>query len=166
MPGATFLSLLIGPMATKYELLVDDTVQQDGRSLSRVRRLSDGLLGGYIETQDNLAQSGGCFLFEKSRAFGNSRIRDDAELYGMVYGEAVLAGNAKVFGEVFGQARVLDHAIVRGRVYDQALVKDSAEVYGQAYGRSVVEDHAKVYGQIYGTAKASDHEVVFGSKSR
>jgi hypothetical protein len=152
-------------MGTKYELLTDDTVQQNGRTLRRVRRLSDGLLGGYIETQDNLAQIGSCFLFDKSRAFENARIRDNAELYGAVHGDAILAGDCKVFGEVFGQAQILGRATVRGRVYDQAIVKDDAEIFGQAYGHSVVEGHAKVFGQIYGTARASDHEVIYGSKN-
>jgi len=151
-------------MATKYELLVDDTVQQDGRTLCRVRRLSDGLLGGYIETQDNLAQAGNCFLFDRSRAFGNARIKDNAEVRGAVYDDAVVGGDSRISGEVFGAAQILDQATLQGRAYDQAIVRGSAEVYGQAYGHSVVEDSAKVYGQIYGYARASDHEVIFGSK--
>jgi hypothetical protein len=148
----------------KYELVSADTVAQDGRTLVRVRRLSDGLLGGYIETQDNLAQAGQCFLYEKSRAFGNARIVDNAAVYGMVYEDAVVGGDAEVYGEIFGQAQVRGHATIRGRAYDQAVVADFAEVYGQAYGHAIAEGHAKVYGQIYGTARVSNYDVVYGSK--
>lgn len=163
--GAVAPSISFGQAAMKYELLADDTVQQDGRLLYRVRRLSDRLLGGYIETQDNLAQTGDCFLFDKSRAFGSARIKDNAEVYGIVYDDAVVAGDSKVYGEVFGQAQIVGHAIVRGRAYDQTVIKDSAEVYGQAYGYSIIEGNAKVYGQVYGSARITDHEVVYGSRS-
>lgn len=148
----------------KYELLADDIVQQDGRILRRVRRLSDGLLGGYIETEDNLAQTGACFLFERSRAFGNARIRDNAAVYGIVYDDAVVADVSKVFGEVFGQAQILDRAVIRGRAYDQAIIRGDAEVFGQAFGYSVVEDYAKVYGRIGGSGRASGRDIIFGIK--
>lgn len=149
----------------KYKLLSDDTVFQDGLTLFRVYRISDGLLGGYIETQDNLAQAGDCFLYDKSRAFGNARIRDNAAVYGMVYEDAFVGGDSKIYGEAFGRAQIRGHAIVQGRAYDDAIIEDFAEVYGQAYGHAVIEGHAKIYGQIYGTAKASNNDVVYGSKS-
>ena len=165
--GAVALSSLADAQtAMKYELLPGDTVMQDGRTLFRVCRLSDGLLGGYVEREDNLAQTGACFLYNESRAFGRSRIQDNAQVYGLVYDEALIGGDATVYGEVFGQAQVLDHATVRGRVYDHATVKDHGEIHGQAYGHSVVEGYAKVFGQIYGTARASDHEVIYGTRSR
>ncbi len=163
--GAAFRPVSFGQAAMKYELLADDTVLQEGRTLFRVHRLSDGLLGGYIERQENLAQVGDCFLYDKSRAFGNARITGNAAVYGMVYQDAVVGGDSKVYGEVSGQAQIRGHAAVRGRAYDHAVITDFAEVYGQAYGHAVVEGHAKVYGQIYGTAKASNNDVVYGLKS-
>jgi hypothetical protein len=152
--------------AMKYEMVAGDTVVQDGRTLFRVRRLSDGLLGGYIEREDNLSQSGSSFLYNESRAFGRARIQDNAQVYGMVYDDAVIGGDARVYGEVFGHAQVLGHATVRGRVYDRAIVRDRGEVYGQAYGQSIVEGSAKVFGQIYGTARASGDEIIYGIRSR
>lgn len=162
--GAAVCSGSFAQVAMKYELLFGDTVLQDGVTLYRVRRLSDGLLGGYIETQDNLAQAGNCFLYDKSRAFANARIMDNAALYGMIYQDAAMGGDSKVYGELFGQAQIRGHATVQGRVYDQAVIAEYAEIYGQAYGRAVVDGHAKVYGQIFGTAHASDNDVVYGSK--
>ena len=151
-------------MPMKYELVSGDTVQQDGKTLTRIRRLADGQLGGYIETQDNLAQTGSCWVFGDSRAYGNARIGDNAELHGTAHDDAIIGGDGQVHGEAFGQSQVLDHAFVRGRVFDQAVVKGFAEVNGQAFGHSVVQDHAKVFGQIFGSATATGNEIVFGSK--
>jgi hypothetical protein len=151
-------------MATKYEILPDDTVQQDGRTLHRIRRLSDGVLGGYIETQDNLAQAGNCFLLGHSRAYENVRITDNAQVSGTVHGDAAISGDSQIFGQVYGQAQVQGSAIVRGNAYDQAVIKDSAELYGQAFGHAVMEDNCKVFGQVYGTAVISGSEIVFGSR--
>ena len=161
----SFGARMSGVAAMKYELLSDDTVLQDGHTLFRVRRLSDGLLGGYIEQQDNLAQTGTCYLFNESRAFGQAHIEGDAQVYGMVYDRAFVGGQSIVYGEVFGQASIRDQAKVHGRVYDQAVIKDYGEIFGQAFGRSVVEDHAKVFGLIYGTGRASGSEVIYGTRS-
>src|SRR6266567_9286617 len=124
----------------KYSVIPDDTVSQNGRTLYRVRRLSDGLLGGYIESEKNLSQSGNCFLYNKSRVFGNARIKDDAQLYGLAYDNTVIAGASVVYREAFGDSQILDQAVVHGRAYDRAIIKDSSELYGQAFGDSVVED--------------------------
>jgi hypothetical protein len=102
----------------KYEVVANDPIQLDGKTLHRVRRLSDGVIGGYIETQDNLAQAGDCFLFGISRAYDNARITDNAQVYGTVYGSAIISGDSKVYGEVFDQAQVLGQAIIRGRAHD------------------------------------------------
>jgi hypothetical protein len=146
------------------ELLQNDTVSQGGRTLYRVRRLSDGLLGGYIESEANLSQTGNCFLFSKSRAFGNARIRDNAQVYGLVYDDAQVSGDAQVYGQIFGHAQVKDRAVVHGQVYERATVKDDGEVFGQAYGNSVIKDNAKVYGLIYGHSTVSGNDIIYGQK--
>lgn len=150
----------------KYQIVPDDIVHQDGRTLHRVRRIADGLLGGYIESESNLDQAGACFLFDKSRAYDNARITGDAELYGTLYGDAVLGGNASVFGEVFDAAQVQGHARVQGRAYGRARIADHAQLFGQAFDDAVIEGHAKVYGQISGSARASGDEVIYGVKNR
>ena len=45
-------------MGQKYELVTTDTRMVRGATLNRIRRKSDGLLGGYVETEANLSQSG------------------------------------------------------------------------------------------------------------
>ena len=96
-----------------------------GRTLHRIKRISDGLIGGWIESEENLSHKDDCF----------------------VYGEAVVCGEA----EVCGKARVYGKAVVYGKaeVYGKAVVCGEAEVYGEArvYGEAVV-DRFKIISEI------------------
>ena len=57
----------------KYKLLDTDMIKLDGKVLYRIEALKDfsnvsrGDLGGYIETVDNLAQRGNCWVFDEAR---------------------------------------------------------------------------------------------------
>ena len=75
----------------KYEF-TGETLEHEGRTLKRIRRLSDGKLGGWIESEDNLSH------------YGDSWVYDNAKVYGCAEG----CGYAKVFGdaEVYGNAQV------------------------------------------------------------
>ena len=97
----------------KYELS-NITIEFNGVTLYRIKALKDfsdvkaGDLGGWVEKEDNLSQS------------GDAWIGGDAK----VYGNAVVCDNAKVFGK----AKVHDNAFV----CDNAWVYDNAQVYGRA----------------------------------
>ena len=104
----------------KYELTAE-FIEKWGKKLFRIKALISfgsveaGELGGYVEKEDNLAQT------------GNAWVSGDAEVYGTawVYGNAWVSGNARVYGdaEVYGNARVSGNAEVSG----------DAEVYGDAW---------------------------------
>ena len=105
-------------MTKKYELT--DEVNLFG--LHRVRYLRDlpginkGELGGWIEKEENLDQSGDALVAGDAHVFGNARVSSNAWVYGdtfvydnaRVYGDAHVFGNAQVAGDahVFGNARV------------------------------------------------------------
>ncbi|MCW1249647.1 hypothetical protein ODZ83_05505 [Acaricomes phytoseiuli] len=125
----------------KYETIPDPS------GLLRIRALRDiprygvkaGDLGGLIEQERNLSQSGDAWIGCYARAV------DDAE----VAGYAVLAGKA-VVGE---RALVGGNALVR----DKALVSGNAKVRGNAWlsGDSLVSGNALVRGNalVSGNAK-------------
>ncbi|WP_338156081.1 hypothetical protein [Bartonella krasnovii] len=79
-------------MATekKYEL-TDETIEVDGRTLYRIRALSDfgnvkaGDLGGFIENEINLSHYGNCWVAGRAAIYGVGRLIGDAEVFG--YGE-------------------------------------------------------------------------------
>ena len=58
----------------KYKLLKKNFIEVDGRKLYRVKRLSDGLIGGYIESEKNLSHEGSCFVYDDAKVHGNARV--------------------------------------------------------------------------------------------
>ena len=117
----------------------------DGRTLQRIERLGDGVIGGFIESEANLSQSGSCFLHGDSVAYGNARISDDAQVYGQAYGDAKVSGLATIRGSVFDRAEVSGRAIVQGRVYEDAKVMDAAVVRGSVFGSASVSGDCLLY---------------------
>jgi len=122
-------------MNLKYEF-TGETKKFDSITLRRIRRLSDGLVGGWIESKKNLSQEGNAFVYG----------------YALVYGDAMVCGNARVYGNawVFGNAQVFGYAQVDGnaQVYGNARVSGNAKVSGNAmvYGSAWVDGNAQVYG--------------------
>jgi hypothetical protein len=148
----------------KYVFVTTDTMVEDGHKLTRVKRLSDGTLGGYIESESNLSQTGACFLDDKSRAFGQARITDDAQLHGEARDSGQLSGRAAVYGAISGNGQVKDSAVVYGQVYDNGIVDQYATVNGQVFGNGRVGGHAKIYGRVFGNASVGGDETVYGDR--
>src|SRR5712664_3708133 len=93
----------------KYEF-TGETKCVGNITLRRIRRLSDGVVGGWIEKESNLSHEGMCFVYDNALVSGN----------GLVSGNAWVCGDARVYGNawVFGNARVCGDA----RVFGNALV--------------------------------------------
>jgi len=116
----------------KYELLTNDTVPlPNGEVMYRIRALKDvdgvvraGELGGYIESEDNLAQEGNCWVYENCYVLDDARVSGDAIVYGKVFisqraqigDDAALCGYIQVGGDTqIGQsAYVLGDAKITG----------------------------------------------------
>jgi carbonic anhydrase/acetyltransferase-like protein (isoleucine patch superfamily) len=165
----------------KYEILKDQTMQHEGRTLYRIRRLSDGKIGGWIEKEYNLAQEGNCFVYHSAKVFddanvwGGAFILDNAWVYdrarvgfqACVCGDARVGGKAIVsdFAHVGGMAMVIDNAIVGGhaKVLDDAIVRDDAKVFGYARveNQALVRGTAIVEGWLFGDSVASAHSIAF-----
>ena len=138
----------------KYEL-TSEYIEVFGRKLFRIKALiafgsiEVGELGGYVETENNLSQSGNAWVY------GNARVYGDA----WVYGNAWVSGNARVYGN----ARVSDNA----RVYDDARVYGDAWVYGNAWvsGNADItkETHLITIGAI---GSRNDFTTFFRSKTK
>ena len=121
----------------KYELTSETKVFL-GKTLYRIKALvqfgnvNAGDLGGWIEKEENLSQSGNAWVSDDAEVSGNAEVSGDARVYGnaRVYGDAEVYGNASVSGDarVYGNARVSGDA----RVYGDAEVYGNARVYGDA----------------------------------
>ena len=95
-------------MEKKYEL-TDIKIEIFDKTLFRIRALRDiekyGVkkndLGGYIEKEYNLSQSGNAWVAGNAWVYDNARVYDNAWVYGdaRVYGNAEVYGNARVCGD-------------------------------------------------------------------
>ncbi len=119
----------------KYEL-TDNTMKYKGRILHCIYALKDfadvkaGAFGGWIESESNLSQDGGAWVYGNAKVYDealisdNALVSDDAE----VYGEARVYGNARIIGDamVCDKAQICGNACVRGDAYmcGNALVRD------------------------------------------
>ena len=76
----------------KYEFVPgDEKVIAPGRTVKRIRALvaiasmgvTPGALGGYVESENNLAQvSGDAWVSGNARVYGNARVSGNAQVYG------------------------------------------------------------------------------------
>jgi hypothetical protein len=163
-------------MGPKYEF-TDEIMNYNGHILHRIKRLSDGEIGGWIEKEENLSQDDNCWVDDEACVYDDALVSDNAKVYSTahvtnsakVYGDANICGNALVFEDacVYGHAKVCGVAAVSGnaQVYGNAKIYGYATVSGDAkvYGNAEVYDNACVYGyaNIYGNAKAYGKAWVF-----
>jgi len=116
----------------KYEF-TGKTLNYDGAILRQIRRISDGEVGGWIESEHNLSHEGDCWVFGNAKVSGNSWVFGDANVSGnaCVYGDANVSGDAWVYGnaKVSGDAWVYGNA----KVFGDANVSGNACVYGDAW---------------------------------
>ena len=71
----------------KYELLQDDTKERLGRKLYRIKALitiglsvAAGDVGGYVESEKNLSQSGDAWVSGNAQVYGNARVQKPADI--------------------------------------------------------------------------------------
>ena len=140
----------------KFELTANSKMHL-GKKLFQIKALisfgnvEEGDLGGFIEKEDNLSQSGNAWVSGNARVYGDAWVSGNAEVSGnaRVYGDAEVSGNARVYGdaEVYGDAWVYGNAEVSGNawVYGNAEVSGNARVPGNAWV-SGNEDYTTIKG--------------------
>ena len=141
-------------MEKKYKL-TDETINVNGKTLYRIKSLKDfgnvkkGDKGGFVEKEENLSQSGDCWVYDNAKVYNNAKVFDYADIYGNaeVFGNAIVSGNARVYGnaKVYHYAMVYDDA----EVCDNAIISGNAEVYHNAavYGNARVFGNAEICGK-------------------
>ena len=150
----------------KYE--ITDIAHPDNPNLHRIRAVTDltedvlaGMLGGYVESCDNLDQEGLAWISEDAIACENA----------VVCGDAVLADHsvAKGCAYVGNNAMMTDHAIAQddAAIFGGLLTGESC-VCGYAVIRQneqtlcapTIDGSARVYGEISGNVVCRGNAVV------
>ena len=154
--------------ATKKYELSNITIEFNGVTLHRIKALKDfsdvkaGDLGGWVEKEDNLSQSGDAWIGGDAKVYGNAVVCDNAKVFGKakVHDNAFVCDNAWVYdnAQVYGRAKVFGNAVV----FVNAEVYDHADVYchAMAFGNAEICGNAGVcgYAEICGDAVVKNNE--------
>lgn len=150
--------------------------------LKQIIRLSDGLVGGYIESEENLSHSGTSFVYDNAKVYGSAKVCDNASIYNEVtiYDNAMICGNVMVTdnASVFGNSLLQGNISLSGKskVYDNALligkmkIGKSTSIYGNAFilsGNKTEDEDIDINGyiQICDNATIYDRATIEGSIS-
>lgn len=170
-------------MERKYEF-TNFSIMYKGHRLHQIRALRSfgnikkGTLGGFIESEFNLAHIGECWVTDNAFVYETACIIDNAYVCNdvRIYGEACISGDARIYSyaEVYDHAHIGGSATIRGNakiyenagIYDTAVVANFASVHGEAFitGDARIWDNAEVYGQarITNDATIQDFAIVKG----
>ena len=153
----------------KFELTTK--ISFNGRTLYRIRALKNfrnvkkGDLGGYVEKESNLSQTGDAWIYDDAKAMDNAIVKNDATLHhnAEIYDNAIVSGSASVNenATLRDKATVSDKAILYGNV----ILVDGAKIYGKArlYDYVLVSGNAQVYdnARCIQSAKIEDDAQIF-----
>ena len=104
----------------KFELTANSKMHL-GKKLFQIKALisfgnvEEGDLGGFIEKEDNLSQSGNAWVSGNARVYGDAWVSGNAEVSGnaWVYGNAEVSGNARVPGNAWVSGNE-DYTTIKG----------------------------------------------------
>lgn len=166
----------------KYTITTE-TLAHEGRTLCRIRRESDHLIGGWIESEMNLSHDGDCFICNEAKVYGNAIVRDNAQVldnaevkdYAVIEGSAIITDNAMISGTanikdnavIFDNAKVSGTALVQNnvKVFHSAVVTDNAIISDdvQLSGSARIQDTAKLYNQsrVTGSSVIKDNAKLY-----
>ena len=148
-------------MEKKYEILKDQSITLNGHTLYRIKpleRISNmfpGVLGGFIESEDNLSHEGDCWVTENAAVYGNAKVIENAWVGGsaIIHGNSIIRENCLIIdspiiisSEIKGDSMVAGEAVIENSVLQGCtIVKGNAKLYYvNVFGRSIIEDFATV----------------------
>ena len=150
----------------KYE--ITDIAHPDNPNLHRIRAVTDltedvlkGMLGGYVESYDNLGQEGRAWISEDAIACENAVVCGDAVLtdHAVAKGCAYVGNSAMMTGHAIAQD---DAAICGGLLTGKSCVCGYAVIRQdeQTLCAPIIDGSARVYGEISGNVVCRGNAVV------
>jgi hypothetical protein len=118
----------------KYELLQDDTIKVNGKTLYRIKYLktvgpqSANSLGGYIEGEHNLSHTGKCIVFgEKTMVYGEAKVMDNAQVgyRSTVRGKSEVTGNSNLAYADVDNSVIKNTKLEKSDAYNVTLINCS-----------------------------------------
>jgi UDP-3-O-[3-hydroxymyristoyl] glucosamine N-acyltransferase len=106
----------------KYKLTTNSVIVNENIKLYQIESLINfsnirrGELGGYVQSEMNLAHSGNCWVTENGKIYNNARVEENALVAdeAEVYGDAIVNGNAEIYwsAKIYDNAKVGENALV------------------------------------------------------
>lgn len=131
--------------------LTDNTIYIAGNRLYQIKALKDfgkvkkGDLGGYIASEDNLSQTGNCWVFQNATVSGNAKVLENAEIRGNVsmHDNSMVSGNSICDGNIYlcDNCRITGYAVVNG---NSIMIKNNAIIGG--YSQILSTDKSSIVG--------------------
>ena len=131
--------------------LTDNTIYIAGNRLYQIKSLKDfgkvkkGDLGGYIASEDNLSQTGNCWVFQNAMVSDNAKVLENAEIRGNIsmYDNSMVSGNSICDGNIYlcDNCRITGYAVVNG---NSIMIKNNAIIGG--YSQILSTDKSSIVG--------------------
>lgn len=158
----------------KYTL-TSQTITYNDKTLTRIQAtqafsdVKNGDLGGFIESEANLEQTGNAWVYDNARVCDNARVSGNAKVRhtALVENSAQVKGNAVVGGD----ARVTHNAIIEGDadLREHCIAQDNAHILGTAKiaGFAMAQDESTIKGnaKIYGSARIRGDAIIDGDST-
>lgn len=129
----------------KYELVPETNVKFYFRPMYRIRALKDfsdvkkGQYGGYVESEENLSQTGNCWIYDNSIVCKGSRVINNA----VVKDSSTVTGYSEISDDAIVEkgSRIDEHSVVcdQSRVIDSLVTESSAVIY-----KSIVKEDSMI----------------------
>lgn len=158
----------------KYTL-TSQTITYNEKTLTRIQAtqsfsdIKNGDLGGFIESEANLEQTGNAWIYDNARICDNAKVSGNAKVRhtALVENSAQIKGNAVVGGD----ARVIHNAIIEGDadLREHCIIQDNAHILGTAKiaGYAIAQDESTIKGnaKIYGNARVRGDAIIDGDST-
>ena len=145
-------------MEKKYRL-TDETIEFNGVKLYRIEALKNfgcvkkGDKGGFVQSEKNLSQLENCWIFDDSKAIGNSYVYQNAVLLS----NSIICDNAFAtgFSWIFGHSIVCEKATIthNARIYFNSVICGNSYVSGNAM---LTESRVDGVSEVTGNAEIHD----------
>jgi len=105
----------------KYEF-TGETREYCGVTLKRIRKISNGEIGGWIQKEANLSHDGNAWVYGNARVYGDATVRGNA----WVYGDARVRG----FDEILSTNQYM---VIQGFTYTITVTYSSIHIGCKSY---------------------------------
>ena len=143
-------------------IIACEDIYQDGKII-----VKKGEAGGWIQSTNNLAQTGSCWIFEESIVVGNSVVMDEATVVSSTIIDSKITNNSTIIdskiiaSNIFNNSNIHSSHITNSFIYNNAQIDSSVVHNSSVTDNALIEDLAEVSNSVISkNAKILHHSFV------